>query len=77
MTELTFDRTMLAKLRKMYPGKIVAFDSEFGVICVRTDTKKALADAQKHGFPRPYIFNTSQSKLIDLGYIPQSPFLTD
>jgi hypothetical protein len=75
MAELTFDRTMLAKLRKRYPGKIVAFDSEFGVICVRKDTKKALADAQKRGIPKPYIFNTSLNKLICLDYIPQSPFL--
>ena len=77
MTEVTFDRTVLATLRKMYPEKIVAFDSEFGVICVRTDTKQALAEAQKHGIPKPYIFNTSQNKLLYLGYIPQSPFLTD
>jgi hypothetical protein len=55
-------------------GKIVAFDSEFGVICVRKDTKKALEYAQKHGFPEPFIFDTSHNKLIYLGYIPQSPF---
>ncbi len=75
MTELSFDPTLLAELRKRYPGKIVAFDSEYGVICVRKDTQKAVADAKKNGFPKPYIFDTSLNKLIYLGYIPQSPFL--
>jgi len=74
MVELSFDHTLLAGLRKRYPGKIVAFDSEFGVICVRKDTKKALAYAQKNGFSKPYIFDTTLNKLIYLGYVPYSPF---
>ena len=75
MTELRFDPTLLAGLRKKYPGKIVAFDSEYGCICVRKDIKTALAYAQQNGFPKPFIFDTSLNKLIYLGYTPQSPFL--
>ena len=67
MTELNFDPTLLAGLRKRYPGQIVSFDSEFGVICVRKDTLKALAYTQMNGFSKPYIFDTSLNKLIYLG----------
>jgi hypothetical protein len=74
MTKLSFDPKLLAGLRKNYPGKIVAFDSEYGCICVREDIKTAFAYAQKHGFPKPFIFDTSFNKLIYLGYIPYSPF---
>jgi hypothetical protein len=74
MVRLSFDRELLAGLRKKYPGKIVAFDSEYGCICVRKDVKTALAYAQKNGFPKPYIFDTASNKLIYLGYIPSSPF---
>jgi hypothetical protein len=49
---------------------------ELGVICVHKDTMKALADAQKEGISKPYIFDTASNKLIYLGYIPESPFLT-
>jgi hypothetical protein len=69
-----FDHTLLAGLRKRYPGKIVSFDSEMGVIHVCNDVSEALEEAQKFGFPKPYIFDTSLPKLIDLGYIPYSPF---
>ena len=54
MTELTFDPELLAGLRKKYPGKIVAFDSEYGCICVREDIKTALAYAQQNGFPNRF-----------------------
>src|SRR5205809_966138 len=79
MVRLSFDRELLAGLRKKYPGKIVAFDSEFGCICVRNDVKTALAYAQKNGFPKPYIFDTTLNKLIYLGYIslPVKPTTKD
>ncbi len=69
-----FDHELLAGLRKRYPGKIVSFDSEYGVIHVCTDVTEAYEEAKKSGFSKPYIFDTSQNKLIDLGYIPYSPF---
>jgi hypothetical protein len=76
MVKLSFDRELLAGLRKKYPNTIVAFDSEFGVLCVRKDKdiQKALAYAQKEGFPKPYIYDTAANKLIYVGYIPDSPF---
>jgi hypothetical protein len=75
MPNVSFDRTLLSRLQKRYPHKIVAFDSEFGVICTSTDTNEALAYAQRNGFGKPFLYDTSLNKLIDLGYTPQSPFL--
>jgi len=69
-----FNHRLLASLRKWYPEKIVSFDSEMGVIHVCNDVSEAFEEAKKSGFPKPYIFDTSLNKLIDLEYIPYSPF---
>jgi hypothetical protein len=69
-----FDHKHLASLRKWYPGKIVSFDNEMGVLHVCDDVSEAYEEAKKEGFPKPYIFDTARNKLIDLGYIPHSPF---
>jgi hypothetical protein len=46
----------------------------FGDKLSQITVTEAYEEAKKSGFSKPYIFDTSQNKLIDLGYIPYSPF---